>query len=76
MRLKKWMMDNKITQNKMAEDLNYTRTYIYRIVTERMKPGKHMADAILRYTEGKVDMLSPDYDKQAPCVCSECNRPL
>jgi len=74
MRLKQWMINNKITVSDLSEAINYQKQYMYKIIREEMKPGKKLAETIYKYTQGNVDMLSPDYDSQVQCECPTCGR--
>lgn len=74
MKLKEWMKENKVTCTMMQDDLRYGRDYLYKIIGERMVPGKKLATVISEYTGGSVSLKDLGYEEKVKCRCPTCGK--
>ena len=74
MKLKEWMKKNKVTALKMENDLRYGRNYLYKIIGEKILPGKKLAVVISEYTKGDVTLDDLGYKEKEKCRCPTCGR--
>ena len=74
MKLKEWMKKNNKTVREMQNELRYGRDYLYKVVGEKIIPGKKLATSISEYTEGKVSIKDLGYKEKEKCKCPHCGR--
>ncbi len=74
MKLKDWMLKYKVTARQMEDDLMYGRDYLYKVIGEKMAPGRKLATIISEYTEGEVTIAELGYKEKVRCVCPTCGR--
>jgi len=54
MKLRNYLVENKVTQEEFAKELCITRSYFSQIVSGTRKPGKALAFRIEKMTDAKV----------------------
>ena len=54
MELREYLFRHRITVTELAKQINYERTYVNAVVTGSKKPGRKLAQAIEKATNGEV----------------------
>jgi hypothetical protein len=67
MELRKWLIDNEISQVAFAKQIGYRHTYLNNCLTGHLKPGRKFKEVVEKFTFGKVAKDDwPDKKRENP----------